>query len=954
MATLKEYRRKRDFKKTPEPAGKVKPRHGQCAFAIQKPDATRLHYDFRLEIDGVLASWAVPKGPSLDPAEKHLAVHVEDHPLDYGGFEGIIPEGQYGGGTVMLWDRGTWEPVDGSPAEMVRKGRLKLRLNGEKLKGGWSLIRMAGRRGEGEGRENWLLIKERDEHARPAGKYDVCEALPLSVASGRSLEQIAAQADQAWESNRAQPSGNGHQAKPGPAARAGRTVKPGKKAAKTGRKAAPAKPRVEPSSLKGARKAAFPAEFKPQLATLVKEVPQGPGWVHEVKYDGYRMLAFARAGEVRLITRNGNDWTDHFKSLAEAAGALKIDAVLDGEVVALNEKGISDFQSLQNALKTGRGRLACFFFDLPWCAGYDLTGCTLLDRKAMLKSILETAPAEGPLFYSDHIEGQGQEVFEHACRMGMEGVICKRADGPYEAGRRGPSWVKVKCGRRQEFVIGGYSDPEGTRTAFGSLLLGYYDPQGQLVYCGKVGTGFDEASLKSLLRDLKKRARGSPAFLNPPRGRGLHWVEPELVGEVSFTEWTSDGILRHPSFQGLREDKMARQVVREIEKAVETTAPRKTPGRTRSSDEPGGLSSRPRPKAIPAGSRDRSTDQGMIATGGSSSPRSRAKAHPAAASVKATQPRPRSEAATARAARRPLSQASPQMQAPPGLSNPERVLWPEIGLTKLDLAGYYQQVAEWFLPHAAGRPLSLVRCPRGHGEKCFYQKHIKEAMPKGIHGVSINEKNGPEEYVAISGLEGLLALVQLGVLEIHPWGSREDDVERPDRMVFDLDPGPGVSWDQIIEAAVDIRRRLEEIGLESFLKTSGGKGLHIVVPVARKLDWDEFKAFTEAVALDVVRSDPRRYIANMSKAKRPGKIFVDYLRNGRGATSVAAYSTRARPQAPVSMPIEWNELTADLRPDSFNLRNAVAHIEHRKKDPWAAMGKLRQSITAKARSRFGM
>lgn len=896
MATLKEYRRKRDFKRSPEPAGKVKPRKGRLSFVVQKHDATRLHYDFRLEIDGVLASWAVPKGPSLDPAEKHLAVHVEDHPLDYRGFEGIIPEGQYGGGTVMLWDRGTWEPVEGSPAEMLRKGRLKFRLEGEKLKGGWSLIRMAGRRDQDEDRENWLLIKERDEHARPAAKYDVREALPLSVATGRSLEEIAGQADQVWESNRAQPSGNGRKRK----SRSSPASRSFAKATKS-KKAAPAKLQVDPAAVKAARKAKLPEPFKPQLATLVKDVPQGPGWVHELKYDGYRMLAFARSGAVRLITRNGNDWTGSFPSLAKAVAELDVELVLDGEVVVLNEKGISSFQDLQNALKTGRGRLGYFIFDLPWCAGYDLTAASLLDRKAVLKSILETAPAEGPLFYSDHIEGQGQDVYDQACRMGMEGIICKRADGPYEAGRRGPGWVKVKCGRRQEFVIGGYTDPEGARTAFGSLLLGCYDAKGQLTYCGKVGTGFNEQRLKSLLRELKKRARSTPAFRNPPRGRGLHWVEPELVGEVSFTEWTNEGILRHPSFQGLREDKMARDVVREVEQAGATVALRKTP------------------------------------------------------SVKApAHPHPRSEAATARAARRPAASKGIQMIAPPGLSNPERVLWPEMGVTKLELAGYYQQVAEWFLPHTAGRPLSLVRCPRGHGEKCFYQKHIKEAMPGGVHGVMIKEKNGSEEYVAISGLDGLLALVQLGVLEIHPWGSREDDVERPDRMVFDLDPGPGVNWEQITEAALDIRDRLRELGLESFVKTSGGKGLHIIVPVARKLDWDEFKAFAESFALHLVHTDPGRYIANMSKAKRSGKIFVDYLRNGRGATSVSAYSTRARANAPVSMPIEWDELNGDLRPDTFNIRNVVEHIQRRQRDPWALMSKLRQLIIAKAKAKLGM
>lgn len=889
--SLKEYKRKRDFHKTPEPVGGETTGKG-LRFVVQKHAASRLHYDFRLEYNGTLKSWAIPKGPSLDPIVKSLAVQVEDHPIDYANFEGVIPQGEYGGGTVMVWDRGTWEPeVD--PEKGFKQGKLKLRLNGQKIKGSWALVRMGGRAGDGG--KNWLLIKHRDEEAKPAVKFDVLKREAKSVLTGRDMEEIASDADAVWSSN----------GKAGRKAKSKATAKKqdsrtssSKRTSKEGRNGPSPITTRELAQVTGAREASFPDEFKPQLATLSSRVPNGDQWLHELKFDGYRILAFIERGKkIRLVTRKGNDWTARFPAVADALGELKIkNAILDGEVVSLDKQGVSNFQQLQNSMKTGNAKsLAYYVFDVPYLEGYDLTETPLVERKEVLARVLRSANPDndGLVRYSDHIKGQGENVLQHACRSAMEGIIAKRADSAYHQ-VRSRDWLKVKCLKQQEFVIGGYSKPGGSRVGFGALLLGYYDENGDLIYAGRVGTGFSSQSLKELASELKKRRIDEPPFKNPPTGserRGVTWVKPELVAEVEFTEWTSDGRLRHPSFQGLREDKPAKEVVREMPKsppkrANETSRNGKAPAKSKTS----------RPSA------------------------KRADAETTMAGVR--------------------------------LTHPGRVLYPGDGYTKRDLAEYYERIADWIQPYVAKRPLTLVRCPGGHTGECFFQKHITGTLPETLHGVPIKEKGKKEEYIAIDDIAGLISLVQMGTLELHPWPAREDNVERPDYLVFDLDPGEGTTWKDVVRGATEMRELLESVGFTTFLRTSGGKGLHIVVPIDRRTTWDDFKQFAKSVADKMTREAPDRYIATMSKAKRHGKIFIDYLRNQRGATAIASYSTRRRKGAPVATPIAWQELTAKTRPDMYNIKNLPKRLEKLKKDPWADFFKVRQSITAKIQAAF--
>ncbi len=855
MAKLKEYKRKRNFKKTTEPKAKVaSSRHGR-RFVVHKHAATRLHYDFRLEHNGVLLSWAIPKGPSMVAGEKRLAVHVEDHPLDYASFEGTISEGEYGGGTVMLWDDGQWEP-QGDPDAGLKKGRLEFSLRGRKLKGAWLLTRM--RRTDSAGKENWLLIKRHDDQARSADDPDILEQKPRSVTSKRTLDQIATDADgQVWNSDR-------------PESKTSSKRKSGGRSKKSSSRRE-TRNAVNAGEVQGARKAAIPKSLRPQLATLAEGVPAGDDWAHEIKFDGYRLLCIIEDGKARLMTRNGQNWTKKVPSLAAAAEQLLLtDAILDGELIAPGPDGVSDFQKLQNALKRGGTDLVYYAFDLPYCEGYDLSRSPLLERKQLLQQILQATPSEPDIQYCDHIRGNGQAVFDNACRLGMEGIISKRVDSPYVQ-KRSRFWLKIKCIKRQEFVIGGWTDPAGTRSEFGSLLLGYYDGH-KLTYAGRVGTGFDE----KLLHEIKKRMaplseKDSP-FVNLREKRGVarhaHWIRPELVAEVEFTEWTDDGMLRHPVFHGLREDKPPRQVVRE-------------------------------------------------------------------------------QAAANRSAEHEAVHSSVT------LTNPARILYPEQGITKQQLADFYTTIAEWALPHTIDRPLALVRCPRGHQSKCFFQKHVSQGMPKSVHGVAIREKQGVEQTVLIRDLDGLIGLVQMGVLEIHLWGSRADNVEKPDRIVFDLDPGPDVPWEQVNDAARLVRDYLGNLGLVSFVKTSGGKGLHVLAPITRRPSWDDVNAFAGAIVKDISREYPDQYVAVMNKAKRHGRIFIDYHRNGRGATSVAPYSTRARAGAPVSTPIAWNELSADLTPNAFTVDNLAQRLSKLKKDPWQDFFKVRQSITAKMRRAVG-
>ncbi|HEV7505603.1 MAG TPA: DNA ligase D [Thermoanaerobaculia bacterium] len=908
---LEEYRRKRDFKATPEPSGKgVKPakaakgkKKGKAkalSFVIQKHAASRLHYDFRLEMEGVLRSWAVPKGPSLDPGEKRLAVHVEDHPIDYGGFEGIIPKGQYGGGTVLLWDRGTWAPQEGEgdPVEAYRKGKLKFELDGEKLKGGWTLVRMHGRQG-GDNGENWLLIKENDDTAKVGSGDAIVQERQESVDSGKDIEEIAADPDRVWQSNKAGKAETGFKAKiAASAAKAVKTAKPAKNKTTA----------FDPSAVPGAKKAKMPALIKPELATLVDAVPAGEEWIHEIKYDGYRALCHLEDGEARLITRQGNDWTDRFAPVARAAEALPAgQAVLDGEVVVLEANGTSSFQALQNALSENRGKdLVYFVFDLLYLDGYDLRPAPLAARKEALGKLMEGQ--SGVVRFGDHVEADGEGFYKQACDFGLEGIVCKRADLPYRTGRT-KDWLKVKCLKRQEFVIVGFTDPEGSRAGFGALLLAVHEGK-DLVYAGKVGTGYSGRTLLDLRRKMDKLAVDKPAFKNPPRGaeaRRSHWVKPQLVAEVAFSEWTREGILRHSAFQGLREDKKPADVVRERPKELPPEAESKTKsvakkpaGKKKS---PVKIKKGPKPAVHPAPEETSAPPQGR-------------------------------------------SRKPDLLMSGVRFSHPDKILYPGPDVTKRELGAYYSRIADWVLPLISDRPLSLVRCPEGQTGQCFFQKHVNDQFPKPVQRVEIEEGGTTVLYGAVSSLEGILSLVQMGVLEIHLWGSHRDKVEQPDYVVFDLDPDEGLPWEKVVEGAITTRDFLADLGLQTFLKTTGGKGLHVVLPLTRRADWDEVKAFAKAVADALVAAEPKKYTSKLPKADRKGKVFIDYLRNGRGATSIAPFSTRARSGAPVSAPLFWEELESDVRANTFTVRNLPERLESLPGDPWEGFTKVRQSITA--------
>jgi bifunctional non-homologous end joining protein LigD len=797
VTSLAAYRRKRDFSATSEPRGS---RPGRSRlYVVQKHAASRLHYDFRLELDGTLKSWAIPKGPSVDPKAKRLAVHVEDHPVEYGSFEGVIPKGEYGGGTVMLWDRGHWEPL-GDPRKDYRDGRLKFRLHGRRLQGVWTLVRMGG--AAGENGKNWLLVKDKDD---AAGGKEPVDVPASSVASGRSMDAIRKDGDRVWRRTGEDP--------------APETKSPGKPGVSA--------PRGAPG-----------ADFTPQLATLSAEVPRDDGWLHEIKLDGYRILAVVSRGRVTLKSRNGLDWTARFPEIAAAIHALPMrSGVLDGEVVALAANGKSDFQLLQNHLKSkAKDGVVYFAFDLPFLDGRDLRKLPLTERKHVLGTLLSGLRATSVRF-GEHFTGDGEKVFKQACRLGLEGIVSKRADAPYES-RRTRSWLKIKCSGRQEFVIAGWTDPQGGRSGFGSLVLAHHDDTGALVYAGKVGTGFNRSQLGDLSRRLAKLARSERPLKEAPRAetRGVHWVKPALVAEVEFTEWTRDGRLRHPSFLGLREDKRPAEVLGE-------------------------------------GGRGRTK-----------------------------------------------------------LTHPDRVLWPEDDITKAELAAYYESVAPLMLPQIAGRPLAIVRCPDGRTGPCFFQKHAAKAR---------------SEHLSIDDLDGLIGLVQLGALEIHPWGARSKEVDRPDRLVLDLDPGPGVSWSRVVDGAMAVRDRLAEFSLDSFVRTTGGKGLHVVAPLTGKTSWNDLKAFARGIAEGFVQREPQRYIAAAAKNKRPGRIFIDWLRNAQGATAIASYSTRKLQNAPIATPLAWDELRGVRSGDAFRLRGFAKRLAAAG-DPWKDLNATRQSIPASA------
>jgi bifunctional non-homologous end joining protein LigD len=867
---LQAYRKKRDFKRSDEPRGTVPAASSGQSFVVQKHAASHLHYDFRLEKDGVLLSWAVPKGPSLDPSDKRLAMQVEDHPLEYSGFEGRIPKGEYGGGTVMVWDRGTWTP-DGDPDVGYRQGNLKFTLNGDKLHGRWVLVRTRSTKYGGKrGDQAWLLIKEKDAYAR-SKQSPIVDTAPNSVASGRSMEAIAEIGKNVWHSSLS------------PAA----NIRAGALKSTTRSPAALSAGYADPPN--GAKKARLPAFVAPTLATLVQDPPEGSDWINEIKYDGYRMVCRIRGGSATLLSRSAKNWTNVFPAIARELGSLPVnDAWIDGEVVALDSDGRSSFQALQNALGgEDTSALSFFAFDIMYRDGYDLRTVQLSERKRVLHEVV----GEGGVTVriGPEVRGGGTELFKQAGNLHLEGIISKKADSLYADGKRTRQWLKIKTTQRQELVIGGYTDPQGSRTGFGALLLGYYDADG-LRYAGKVGTGFDDKLLRELLPQLKRRGTDQPAFVNPPRGfaaKGVHWIKPELVAEVTFAEWSDDGALRHPSFKGLRIDKKAREVVRE------------RPGTT------------PRPSPSP---KNRSAELPI----------------PVPAKVE--------------------PDASSEMLRK--LTHPTKLYFPEAGLTKADLAKYYLAVSEYILPHIAGRPLSLVRCPDGWSKQCFYQKHAAPAVDAAVQRIEVPEGGGHATYLRADSAAALVALVQWGVIELHPWGSAYPRLDRPNRLIFDFDPDERLPWKEIVTSARLLRTLLEEVELQGFLKTTGGKGLHVVVPIRPTLTWDDAKGFTKGIAEFLARTFPDRFVASMSKGRRKGKIFIDYLRNAEGSTAIAPYAVRARSKAPVSTPIGWDELERDLRFDHFNIVNIPARLADQGAGAWKGFFAVKQTVNAALRRRF--
>ena len=897
---LQVYRKKRKFDVTPEPRGAAARTKGN-QFVIQKHAARRLHYDLRLELDGVMKSWAVTRGPSLVPGEKRLAIHVEDHPIEYNTFEGTIPQGEYGGGTVMIWDRGRWYP-EGDPHAGLKKGHLDFRLEGEKLHGRWHLVRMHGR--AGEKKEPWLLIKSNDEAARSAKDPDILEDEPLSVVSGRSIPQIAEGKGRkrVWHSNRSVKEN----------VKAGATKRNGSAARATAGKAASTRARSPRSATsKESRKksgakskgrdkesrphgAPLPDFVPPSLATLRATAPNGEGWVHEIKFDGYRIQARLDHGEVRLLTRKGLDWTSKFPNIADAVAKLSArTALIDGEIVVEDENGTSSFSGLQAALKAGeRDRFVYYVFDVLHLDGRDLTELPLIERKAELARLVGTSQ-RGPIRYSEHFADEGSVVHRHACELSLEGIVSKRQDAPYRSGRS-ETFIKTKCANAQEFVVGGYSPSTVLPRAVGALVVGYYD-HGRLIYAGRIGTGYTRGVARDLWKRLHPLEIDEPPFDQIPRTearrRDVHWVEPKTVIEAQFRGWTADGLVRQAAFKGVREDKPPREVFREM----------------------------------PVVTKTKTSDM--------SKPRIAAKA--AKAMTRTSKPRPSARKTSSG------SRAKPRTDGGVRFTHPDRVYWVDVGVTKQDLADYYRSVWDWMAPQVVGRPLALVRCPEGTKGQCFFQKHASAGLSeKNLH-TAIDSKG--RQIMAVEDLDGLLSLVQAGVLEVHVRGSTIDHLDVCDRIVFDIDPGDGVGWPAVVAAARDVRERLAAIELESFVKLTGGKGLHVVLPIDGA-DWDAAKNFAQAVALAMNADDPERYVAKITKSLRKGKIFVDYLRNSLEQTSVAAYSSRAREGAPVSVPVTWEELGRTKGGNQYTVINLGMRLAGLKQDPWKDIGRVKQKL----------
>ena len=828
---LQEYARKRDFNATPEPSGKRSrgKRVQALQFCIQKHDASHLHYDFRLELDGTLKSWAIPKGPSLDPKVRRLAVHVEDHPLDYADFEGHIPEGHYGAGDVIVWDRGVWEP-EGDAHEAYAKGKLRFRLQGEKLSGVWNLFRT---RLDGK-KEQWMLVKSHDDQARSEADYSVVQAQPDSVLSDRTLV-------------------------------------PRKAAAKKA-----AAPRVSRKRTVKGPKVPLPAQLSPQLATLVDSPPSGD-WRYEVKFDGYRILARIEGDDIRLFTRNGHDWSSKMPRQIAALRELGIDAAwLDGEMVVADENGAADFQALQNAFDTEHDEAITYYlFDLPFLGGQDLRQVALQGRRDTLRQLLERDES-GVLKFSADFDEPVQSLLDSACRLELEGLIGKRADSPY-SGRRSPDWVKLKCKQRQEFVVVGYTDPKGSRSGFGALLLALHDDDsGQLRYAGKVGTGFSTATLASIHARLKPLQITKPALAKPPTGaeaRGVHWLQPQLLAEVAYAQMTRDGIVRHSVFHGLRDDKAATAI--DLERAMPT-------------------------QTVP---------------------------------------------------KRNKQAKAPENLGELRLTHPDRVIDATTGVTKREVAEYYASVSQWILPQLKQRPVALVRAPDGLAGELFFQKNAGQLHIPNV--ISYEKPEAGQAAMVINRPDTLLGAVQMNMLELHTWNATDKDFDKPDRFVLDLDPDPALPWKAMLEATQLTLTLLDELGLKVFLKTSGGKGIHLVVPLTRRSGWDEVKDFSHAIVDYLAKLFPDRLSAVSGPKNRVGRIFIDYLRNGKGATTACAYSLRAREGLPVSVPI-WREELAHIKAANqwniANLHERLAEVD----DPWAEMGKVRQSITAHMRKQLGL
>ena len=894
---LEVYRRKRKFGVTPEPRGHTARGKGN-RFVIQKHAARRLHYDFRLELDGVMKSWAVTKGPSLVPGEKRLAVHTEDHPIEYNTFEGTIPQGEYGGGTVMIWDRGHWIP-DGDPHKGYRKGHLDFALEGEKLRGRWHLVRMNRR--AGESKEPWLLIKARDEEAREANDPDILEEEPLSVVSGRSMPDIAEGKGRkrVWHSNRSVADNVRSGASKGARAPTSERASARPKQSRSEQKAQRSGKR-EDKSPQGS--AALPEFVPPSLATLREKAPSEPGWLHEIKFDGYRIQARIDRGRVALLTRKGLDWTDKFPNVAAAAAKLGArSALIDGEIVVEDERGVASFSGLQAALKAGEANSFIYYvFDLLHLDGRDLTALPLIERKQQLKRLIGEK-AEGPMRYSEHFDEAGPLVLRHACEMGLEGIVSKRADAPYRGGRS-EAFIKTKCANSQELVVGGYSLSTVLPKAIGALVVGYYD-RGRLIYAGRIGTGYTRAVAADLWKRLHPLETEKPPFDQIPREesrrRDIKWVEPKTVIESEFRGWTADALVRQAAFKGVREDKPPQEVFRE-----------------------------------------------MPASGASDADASKRAAAASTAVATRTQARGSGKPGSKTKTKARSSTGSPsgeEQKSAVRFTHPDRVYWLDVGVTKQALADYYRAAWRWMAPHLIDRPLALVRCPDGTKGECFFQKHASAGLDDKYLKMVIDKNR--RQVLAVEDLDGLLSLVQAGVLEVHVRGSRIDRLDICDRIVFDIDPGPDVPWTQVVAAARDVRARLAAIDLVSFVKLSGGKGLHVVLPTAGA-DWETTKTFAQTVALAMHAESPDRYVVKMTKSLRPGKLFIDYFRNSLEQTSVAAYSTRARPGAPVSVPLTWEELGRSKGGAQYTVLNLGKRLLGLKQDPWQEMERLKQRLPA--------